>query len=202
VLLTDSAAKDPDMLIQTTSFREQLASVGTELVDGIVAAIPKIILGTLFLAIAYVGINIVLAIARSVFERVSPESQRLVVDLTVTVIAIFLWFGAALILLNIVGLGNVAASLGTASGFIGLGVAFALQDMIADTVAGVYLLRDPDFNEGYRVDTASVTGNITSIGLRKTRLWVDDGSLVVLANREVEKRWRLEKSSRGGEPSG
>ncbi|MFC7075024.1 mechanosensitive ion channel family protein [Haloarcula halophila] len=184
------------MLIQATSFREQLATIGTELVDGIMAAVPKIVLGTLFLALAYVAIKVILTIARSVFERLYPSSQRLVVDLTVTVIAIFLWFGAALVLLNIVGLGNVAASLGTASGFIGLGVAFALQDMIADTVAGVYLLRDPDFNEGYRVDTASVTGTITAIGLRKTRLRVEDGSLVVLANREVEKRWRLEESSR------
>jgi small-conductance mechanosensitive channel len=186
------------MLIQAAPFREQLAAIGTELIDGLTAAIPKIVLGTLFLAIAYVGIKIVLTIARSVFERVYPPSQGLVIDLAVTVIGIFLWFGAALVLLNIVGLGNVAASLGTASGFIGLGVAFALQDMIADTVAGVYLLRDPDFNEGYRVDTASVTGTITAIGLRKTRLRIDDGSLVVLANREVEKRWRLEESSRDG----
>ena len=110
------------MLIQAAPFREQLAAIGTELVDGVTAAIPKIVLGTLFLAIAYVGIKIVLTIARSVFERVYPPSQGLVIDLAVTVIGIFLWFGAALVLLNIVGLGNVAASLGTASGFIGLGV--------------------------------------------------------------------------------
>ena len=46
-----------------------------------------------------------------------------------------------------------AASLGTATGFIALGVAYALSDMIEDTVAGVYLLRDPDFAVG---DTVAV----------------------------------------------
>jgi small-conductance mechanosensitive channel len=88
-----------------------------------------------------------------------------------------------------VGLGDVAASLGTASGFIGLGVAFALKEMIADTVAGVYLLQDEDFSEGDRVETASVTGRLVSIDLRKTRIETDEGNLVVVANREVEKRW-------------
>jgi len=38
----------------------------------------------------------------------------------------------------------------------------------------VYLLRDPDFNPGDRVTTEAVTGT------------------VVLANRDVEKRWTKE----------
>jgi small-conductance mechanosensitive channel len=61
--------------------------------------------------------------------------------------------------------------------------------MIADTVAGVYLLRDPDFNEGDYVDTAAVTGTVVGIDHRKTRIRADDGNLVVLANRDVEKKW-------------
>jgi small-conductance mechanosensitive channel len=132
----------------------------------------------------------VVAVVRRVLSGVYPESQRLVVDLVVAVVGVFLWFGAALALFKIVGLGDVAASLGTASGFVGLGVAFALKEMIADTVAGVYLLRDPDFNEGDVVESASVTGEIVSIDLRKTRLRAEDGDLVVVANRDVEKKWR------------
>ena len=89
-------------------------------------------------------------------------------------------------------MGSIAASLGTATGFVGLGVAFALKEMIADTVAGVYLLQDPDFEAGDRVTTASVTGTVEAIDLRKTRIRLDDGDLVVLANREVEKKWTRE----------
>lgn len=90
---------------------------------------------------------------------------------------------------------DIAASLGTATGFIGLGIAFAIKEMIADTVAGVYLLRDPDFNEGDVVTTASVTGTVTGIDLRKTRIQTDDGDLIVVANREVEKRWTNERAT-------
>jgi len=123
-----------------------------------------------------------------VFRRVYPADQRLIVDLSVTVVGLFLRFGAALGFPKMVGLDEVVASLGTAGGFIGFGVAFALEGMIADTVAGVYLLCDPGFSPGDRVTTASVTGTVERVDLRKTRVRLDDDPVVV-ANREVEKRW-------------
>ena len=155
------------MLAQEEATSVDLEAVVAEFVNGILVAIPKVALGILFLGIAYVLIKIVLVVVRNVLERIYPADQALIVDLWAAVVGVFLWFGAALALLNIVGLGDVAASLGTASGFIGLGIAFALKEMIADTVAGVYLLRDPDFNEGDVVETASVTGEIGRASCRE-----------------------------------
>jgi len=87
--------------------------------------------------------------------------------------------------------------------FIGLGIAFALREMTADTAADVSLLRDPEFNEGDLVNTASVTGAIVDIDLRKTRLRLrtEDGGLVVLADRDVEKRWTREAPEDGVSPT-
>lgn len=167
-------------------------TVVEQFLDGIVVALPKLLSGVIFLTIAYVVIRIALAITRSVLDRVYPSEQRLIADLVVAVVGLFLWFGAGLTLLKVVGMGDIAASLGTAAGFIGLGVAFALKEMIADTVAGVYLLRDPDFEEGDLVTTASVTGRVRGIDLRKTRIVTEEGDLVVVANRDVEKRWTRE----------
>ena len=176
-------------MLQEATPEPSTVAIVDEFVDGIVAAIPRLLSGILFLVLAYLAIKIVLLVVRSVFDRLYPSEQQLIADLIVTVVGVFLWFGATLGLLKVVGLGDVAASLGTASGFVGLGVAFALKEMIADTVAGVYLLQDEDFSEGDRVETASVTGRLVSIGLRKTRIETDDGNLVVVANRDVEKRW-------------
>ncbi|WP_280537526.1 mechanosensitive ion channel domain-containing protein [Halopenitus sp. POP-27] len=176
-----------NVLIQTAG------SIGgrilAEFLEDLIAAIPRIVSGAVFLLFAYLVIKVVLTVTRTVLDRVYPDEERLIVDLSVAVVGLFCWFGAALALLTIVGLGEVAASLGTAGGFIGLGVAFALKEMIADTVAGVYLLKDPDFTPGDRVETASVSGTVSEIGLRKTRIRADDGELVVLANRDVEKKW-------------
>lgn len=164
-------------------------SVLSEFVDGIVSALPSVLSGLVFLTLAYFAIKLILIVLRSILHRVYPDNEDLIAELFVVVVGLFLWFGVALTLLKIVGMGEVAATLGTAVGFIALGVSFALKEMIADTVAGVYLLRDPDFNDGDRVETASVTGTVVDIGLRKTRIRADDGTLVVLANRDVEKKW-------------
>jgi len=45
----------------------------------------------------------------------TPAGQELMVSLSVTAAAVFLWFGVGLTLLKIVGRGDVAASLGTAA---------------------------------------------------------------------------------------
>lgn len=154
----------------------------------VVAALPRLIAGLVFVTLAYLVIRIVTRLLRSLLERVYPTDEQLIVEFFVLVAAVFMWFGAGLVLLNVVGLGAVAPSLGTAAGFIGLGVSYALSNMIEDTVAGVYLLHDPDFNEGDSVRTASLTGTVTDIGLRKSRFRTDEG-IEVVTNRTVEARW-------------
>ncbi|MFB6132868.1 MAG: mechanosensitive ion channel domain-containing protein [Halanaeroarchaeum sp.] len=183
--------------LATTAPLSLLEPVLDEFVAGIVETLPRVLAGIAFLSLAYVGIKLLTMATRTVFDRLYPPNQTLIVDLVVTVVGVFLWFGTGLALLKIVGLGDIAASLGTAAGFIGLGIAFALKEMIADTVAGVYLLQDPDFNESDEVTTASVTGTITSIGLRKTRIRTDEDDLVILANRDVEEKWTKEASESG-----
>lgn len=180
-------------------FAGVLADVLTELRVVLVDLIPKLVTGLVFVAVVYVAIRVVLTVVRSALDRMYAENE-LVAGLFTTIVAVFLWFGAALTLLKILGMGDIAAGLGTATGFVALGVSYALSDMMADTVAGVYLLRDPDFNPGDRVETADVTGIVREIDLRKTRLEVDGGDVVVLGNSSVEEKWR--KMDETGEAAG
>jgi small-conductance mechanosensitive channel len=167
----------------------------TEIQRGLVDALPKLVMALVFLTVAYVGIRLALRLIHGALDAVYPDEQALIVSLATTVAGVFLWFAATLTLLKILGMGDIAASLGTAAGFIALGVSYALSSMIADTVAGVYLLRDPDFNPEDRVTADGVTGEVRDIGLRKSRFRLDDGDTVVVANSAVEKKWTLE-----GEP--
>jgi small-conductance mechanosensitive channel len=160
-----------------------------ELTAGVIAAVPKLGAGLVFLAVAYVGIKLILAVVGAVLDRIYGGEDELIGRLFVDVVGLFLWFGAALALLKVIGMGDIAASLGTAAGFIALGISYALSNMIADTVAGVYLLRDPDFNPGDRVTAESVTGTVRAIELRKSRIELESGDVAVLANRDVEKKW-------------
>ncbi|MFB6253016.1 MAG: mechanosensitive ion channel domain-containing protein [Halobacteriaceae archaeon] len=158
-----------------------------QLLNDILAMGPKIIAGLIFLVIAFLGIKIITYVLRSTFEQIFP-GEEIYQQFLIRIISIFLWFGVVLTLLSIVGLQEIALALGTASGFLALGVSYALSGMIADAVAGIYLLRDPDFSPGDTITAGDTKGTIKQIELRKTRFDVD-GDTVVRSNAEIEKKW-------------
>ncbi len=157
--------------------------------DELTGSLPDLFAGLVFLVVAYVVIRVIRTLVRVSLSRAYPTDQQLIVDFVVIIVSVFLWFGAALVFLDVVGMGAIAASLGTATGFVALGVAYALSEMIEDTVAGIYLLKDPDFNPGDTVSAAGITGTVTAIGLRKSRFELPEGEVVVVANRDVESKW-------------
>ncbi|SFK84227.1 Mechanosensitive ion channel [Halogranum rubrum] len=152
-------------------------------------ALPAIISGLVFLLLAGMLVKAVLFVVKLVLKRTLPGESPVYRQFVATIVAVFLWFAVGLSFLSIVGLEDIAASLGTAAGFVALGVSYATSSMIADAVAGVYLLRDPDFMPGDTVEAGDTTGVVDTIELRKTRLLVD-GDVVVRGNAEIEKKWR------------
>jgi len=157
-------------------------------VDNVADALPDVAAGLVFLVLALVLVRAVVAVVRAVLRRTFAD-QPIYVQLGTTLASIALWFGVLLAFLSAVGLPEIAAALGTASGFLALGVSYALSGMLADAVAGLYLLRDPDFNPGDEVVAGDVTGTVRAIELRKTRFENADGDTVVRANADVEKKW-------------
>jgi small-conductance mechanosensitive channel len=157
--------------------------------DDLLAAVPSLLSGVLVLVLAYLVIRLVRYGLNSILRGMYPAEQRLIIDFVLIVITVFMWFGVGLVFLSVLGLEDIAASLGTAAGFIALGVSYALSEMIEDTVAGIYLLQDPDFNPGDRVTAKNVTGTVTAIGLRKSRFELDNGDTAVHANRDIESNW-------------
>lgn len=151
-------------------------------------ALPTVIAGVVFLVVAGVGIKLFAVALRALLRRTVAGEAPVYRRFVSTIVAVFLWFGVGLSFLSIVGLDGIATSLGTAAGFVALGVSYATSEMIADAVAGVYLLRDEDFNPGDTVDIDGTTGVVKSIELRKTRLTVGDDT-VVRGNADIEKQW-------------
>ncbi|QKY20224.1 mechanosensitive ion channel [Halolamina sp. CBA1230] len=158
-------------------------------VGDITAAIPRILAGLIFLVLAGILAKLVMTVLRGFLRRTLPEDDEVYRRFIGAVVAAFLWFGIGLSFLSIVGLDQIAASMGTAAGFLALGVSYSLSNMIADAVAGVYLIRDPDFAPGDRVKAGDVTGTVRAIELRKTRFDDENGDTVVRSNAEIEKKW-------------
>jgi small-conductance mechanosensitive channel len=159
-----------------------------QFVANLTAALPRLLSGLVFLVVAAVVVKTIMFVVKLFLSRALPGEAPALRQFAATVVAVFLWFGVALGFLSTVGLGAIAAALGTASGFLALGVSYALSNMIADAVAGVYLLRDPDFNPGDSISAGDTTGIVRTIELRKTRIEVGN-DVIVRANADIEKRW-------------
>jgi len=159
-----------------------------EFLRRLVDAVPTVVVGVVFLVLATLFVKLVLAVLKAVLSRTMRGQSPVYRQFLTTVVAVFLWFGVGLSTLSVVGLEGIAASLGTAAGFVALGVSYATSDMIADAVAGVYLLRDPDFEAGDTVRVGDMEGVVRSIELRKTRFVVGDDT-VVRGNADIEARW-------------
>ena len=149
--------------------------------------LTRILVAAAFLVIASFFIGYAGGIMRKVLSRKFEEET--ILNLMESTGKGLLWFSAILISLSILGFSEIAAALGTAAGFVALGVSFALKNVLSDTVAGVYLAKDPDFNNGDQVEVDGVKGEITDVGLRKTRLRMEDGNLRVINNSDAEKKW-------------
>ncbi|GAB6861531.1 mechanosensitive ion channel domain-containing protein [Haloplanus litoreus] len=153
-----------------------------------VDTLPTVITGVVFLVLAVILVKGLLAVLTAVLARTMRGHSPVYRQFLTTIVAVFLWFGVGLSTLSVVGLDDIAASLGTAAGFVALGIAYATSDMIADAVAGIYLLRDPDFETGDTVRVGDMEGVVRSIELRKTRFAVA-GDTVVRGNADIEARW-------------
>ena len=103
-------------------------------------------------------------------------------------VGFFPWFVAGLAVPKVVGVGDIAASLGTVVEFIALSVSRGFSETTEDTVVGVYLLRDPDFEVGDRVEVDRMEGSVAAIELGKSRFVRENGDTTVLANRDVEAK--------------
>lgn len=84
---------------------------------------------------------------------------------------------------NIFGL-NISALLAGA-GVVGLAIALAAQDTLANFFGSIMILADKPFNVGDRVRFGAIDGTVESVGFRSTRIRALDGNIFQVPNRQL-----------------
>jgi small conductance mechanosensitive channel len=157
---------------------EARAAFITLLTDVALPAALRVLAGLLVFAIVWRGA----LLARLWFHRsaaratADPNLQLLLGRLIyLAVLAV-----GAVWALDIAGL-SPAAFL-TALGVVGLAITLALQDVLRNFFAGVYLLFERPFRIGDEITVKDVRGRVVDVGMRITSLRTDDGVLVLIPN--------------------
>lgn len=103
---------------------------------------------------------------------------------TVSKLASFVVYSFTLI--AILGVYNVPlGSLATLVGLLGLGISFAMQDVIANFISGVMILVSRPFKIGDQIETAGEEGTVQDIRIRATDIKTYDGRKVIVPNSKL-----------------
>jgi len=100
---------------------------------------------------------------------------------------IVLWIIVLLLVLQNLGI-NVTAML-AGVGIVGLAVAFAAQNVLADLFAFLSIVLDKPFLIGDFIVTANFSGTVERIGLKTTRIRSLSGEEIVVSNAEILRSW-------------
>jgi small conductance mechanosensitive channel len=153
----------------------------TQLTAGLVARLPLIALGVLVLVLGIIATRFaVRGVERGMRRgRVDETVQRLVSML----LQVGLIITAVLLALSIAGVSVGAALAGL--GLAGLALAFALQSILENFVAGILILIRKPFRRGDQIISGEFEGTVEDIDLRVTRLTDYDGEVVLIPNATV-----------------
>lgn len=73
----------------------------------------------------------------------------------------------------------------TTAGVVGLAFGFGAQKLVRDIISGFFVVLENQYSVGEYVTIGAVTGTVTDLGMRVTRLRDDVGKLVIIANGDV-----------------
>ena len=114
-------------------------------------------------------------------ERTGSNVNELLTNLIRKALKIIIGSIAVLFIFqNILGLDITALLAG--AGVVGLAVAFAAQNTIANFISSIMVIMDKPFTVGDRVRINGVDGCVEEVGLRSTKIRALDGNLFALPN--------------------
>ena len=152
-----------------------------QLYEDFVASLPLVGFAIVILIVGATAAFVVGRGVRRALRRVTADAG--VVDFTVRLVRLAAIIAAALLALAVAGIrvGPALAGLGLA----GLAVAFAVQSILENFIAGVVLLIRRPFRSGDQIRTNEFEGTVLNMDMRVTRLLDYNGELILIPNFEV-----------------
>ncbi|RLM53924.1 mechanosensitive ion channel family protein [Halobellus sp. Atlit-31R] len=153
--------------------------------------VPAIVSAISTVALFVVAFVVIYLVGRYFLTRaVSGGLRRRGVDETIvglavsTTVVVTAAVGVALAA-TIAGFGVVLAAFATLAGALALAVGFAAQDLIANFVAGVFIIQDEPFAVGDWIEWDGNAGVVREIQLRVTKLDTFDNELLTVPNSDL-----------------
>lgn len=153
--------------------------------------VPQIVGAVATIALFVATLMIIYPLGKSLLTRAVERSLRrreydetligLAVSTTAAVFGVF----AVALAAAVAGFGALLAAFATLAGALTLAIGFAAQDIIANFVAGIFIIRDEAFTVGDWIEWDDNSGEVREIQMRVTKLDTFDNQLVTVPNNDL-----------------
>ena len=154
------------------------------------------IIGIFFIA------RVVIEICNLLVDRPSPAAAQMtelelqqratLMPMVKSFLASLVWFGAIVLMLNVIGINPFPLLAG--AGIVGIVVGFGAQPVINDVVSGLFILFENIFLVGDYIEVGPARGTVEAIQLRTTRLRDPNGALHIVRNGQLSGIVNFSKS--------
>jgi small conductance mechanosensitive channel len=174
-------AVDVGTVVAQTALQELLNDYIPAEFTGAVASFLKFLAA--FLAVYLLGKTFVTPVAGRMMERRGLERHarvpiRKLISILVVFVAVSVAFGFA-------GYGSFLTSLATIAAAATLAIGFAMQNVISNFVAGVFIFTEQPFKIGDWIEFDGQNGVVEDISLRVTRVRTFDNELLTVPNSQL-----------------
>ncbi len=153
-------------------------------VPPIISAVTTVVLFVVVFVVLYLlGKSIMTRTVETSLKRRGYDETLIGLAVSTTVMATAVV--AVAVAATVAGFGVVLAAFATLAGALALAVGFAAQDLIANFVAGVFIIQDEPFTVGDWVEWNGNSGVVREIQMRVTKLDTFDNELVTVPNSEL-----------------
>ena len=113
------------------------------------------------------------------------KRSNTLLTLTRSVFRYSVYFVGAMLILDILGFGNVLSSLVLTAGVGSLAIGFGAQSLVKDVVTGFFLMFENQFAVGDYIKVNGAEGTVEAIAMRVTYLRTREGSQVIVPNGQI-----------------
>lgn len=146
----------------------------------------KFILPIVYIIIGVIIYNVIKLLMKKISKtKYADRKKKTIISLLKNIIKYLIMIFVVLAILNVYGVDTSAliTSIGVAGVIIGL----ALQDIVADFLAGVLILFDNHYAIGDVVTIDGFTGEVINFGLMTTKIKAATGEVMILSNSSFRK---------------
>jgi small conductance mechanosensitive channel len=154
------------------------AEESTGLLANIMGMIPLIISAIAVLIVSFILAKFIKGIVMLRLSKKDLNREVLILVGRMTTYGIV--FLGLLAATQIVGL-----NFGSLIAFLGVGIGFALKDLLSNFIAGIMILTQKKFKIGDAIKTGDIVGKIIEIETRTTQIKSFDGTLLIIPNAQM-----------------